>query len=142
MPATFDDHGLKLMYPENWELSDRAEGQPPGVLLETAGGGFFSVDQIDGEDDDAIEALIEKTAETIREEYGEVEIEEIKSAPVAGFYRGVEYRFYYLDLIIISRLMIVLGKTDHDRDWAIQIQAESRDYDANETVFEALLSQV
>lgn len=144
MPDTFEQYGLTILYPENWTVAQRAEGEPPGAMFETPGGGFLSVDQIDGENDEAIDALFEKTAAAIREDYGEVESEEISSAKVLGFYRGIEYRFYYLDLIVLSRLMIVLGneKTGSGKDWAIQIQAESRDWDANEAVFDAILAQI
>lgn len=35
--------------------------------------------------------------------------------------------------------MILLGP---ESDWAIQVQAESRDYDANEAVYAAVLGQI
>lgn len=146
MPETFEQYGLRVLYPDNWQLSERAEGEPPGAFWETPGGGFLSVDEVDGDNDEAIDALFEKTLATMRADYGEVETEEITSSIAGGFYRGVEYRFYYLDLIIQSRLIIVLGGGGKDtgaaKDWAIQVQAESRDWDTNEAVFDAMLQQI
>jgi hypothetical protein len=51
----------------------------------------------------------------------------------------VDFRFYYLDLLITSRLVIVA--TD-EATLVVQMQAESRDFDANEMVFAAILKQI
>lgn len=102
MPKTFAELGLNLMYPDNWETLPRSETEPPGVSFDLPGGGFLSLDQIDGENDEIVDLWLEKSAKTIRDDYGEVESEELRTSDIVGFFRGTEFRFYYLDMIIIS----------------------------------------
>ncbi len=75
----------------------------------------------------------------MKTDYGEVELEELPLPEMPGVARLVEFRFYYLDLLVISRLLILErgGKT-----YVIQMQAESRDFDRNEMVFDAILKQL
>ena len=135
MPATFDSFGLRFLYPENWSIADRAESEGiAGVTFDLPTGGFFSIEQV--RDGQLEQELIEEVAESIEEEYGEVEREEIPS--VDGT-RTVDFQFYFLDLLVISRLMIVsIGPTTY----YIQMQAESRDFEENAMVFAAILQQI
>ena len=135
MPATFDSFGLKFLYPDNWSIADRAEDEgTDGVTFELPTGGFLSIEPV--RDGQLEEELIEEVAESIEEEYGEVEREEVATDAAA---RTVDFEFYYLDLLIVSRMKIVpIGTTTY----VIQMQAESRDFDKNALVFEAILKQI
>ncbi len=142
MPATFDDFGVTFLYPDNWVVAGRSSGDDEsssiiGVTLELPTGGFVSVEQADtrlAEDD-----LIDEVAKTVAKEYDEVEREEIEleAAPIGE--RSVELRFYYLDLIVISQIILL---TAGKQRLLVQFQAESRDFDANELVFGAILKQL
>jgi len=135
MPATFDSFGLKFLYPDNWSIADRAEDEgTDGVTFELPTGGFFSIEPV--RDGQLQEELIEEVAESIEEEYGEVEREEVATDDTA---RTVDFQFYYLDLLVISRMKIILIGT---ATYVIQMQAESRDFDENALVFEAILQQI
>lgn len=138
MPETFTADGLELMYPETWRVAERGEQEPNGASFDLPGGGFVTIDQIDGDDEDLVDTWFKQNRTTIVDDYGDLESEPITGG-VPGLYRGVDYVFYYLDLIITSRCLILLGE---DRDWAVQIQAESRDFETNEPVFSAILHQV
>jgi len=141
MPASFSGLGLQLLYPDNWTIADDEpasdDGDASGVTFELPGGGFFSIER--GGDAATDDAVVDAFAETIRADYGEAEREEIEAddSPIAD--RICEFRFYYLDLIIVSR--IVLATIGNDR-FMIQMQAESRDFDVNEPVFSAILKQI
>ncbi|MGB7329579.1 MAG: hypothetical protein WBD31_32190, partial [Rubripirellula sp.] len=75
----------------------------------------------------------------IAKEYGEVERTNVDVPEAIAGDRTVDFQFYYLDLIIISRLMLA---RINDLKFVIQMQAESRDFDANEMVFQAILKQI
>ena len=138
MPVTFDSFGVKFLYPDNWTQVDRPEEEgKEGVTLELPSGGFFTIERVNA--GELAEELIEEVADSISEEYDEIERGKIDLGGNADRESAVEFRFYYLDLLIISRLDIIEldGMT-----LVIQMQAESRDFDENERVFAALLQQL
>jgi hypothetical protein len=142
MPLKFAQFGVELLYPDNWEIAQRGPEDPPGVTFELPGGGFFSLDPIE-DDAGAIESLYQTTRAGIAEDYGSCEAESLSTDGLTGVNRMVEFRFYYLDLIIQSRLLIVEAPENAETEcFAIQYQAESRDFDKNELVFKAMLTQI
>lgn len=135
MPATFESFGLRFLYPENWTIVERAEDEgADGVTFELPTGGFFSIEQV--RDGQLQEELIEEVADSIAEDYGDVEREEVASEDGTP---TVNFEFYYLDLLVVSQLKIVpIGSATY----CIQMQAESRDFEKNALVFEAILKQI
>jgi hypothetical protein len=138
MPLSFQSFGVKFLYPDNWTQIERGqEDGKEGVTLELPSGGFFTVEQ--ARQGELAEEVIEEIAESFTSDYGEVERESIRVAGASDDESAVEFRFYYLDLLIICRLIIL----ERDgRMLVIQMQAESRDFDQNEPVFAALLQQI
>lgn len=135
MPATFDAFGVRFLYPDNWSVADRGEDEgDQGVTLDTPGGGFLAIELTDPEMSE--DELIEQFYSTIVEDYEDVE----RGEPIISADECViDFQFYYLDLLICSRLILL------DRDDArlmIQIQAESRDFDQNAAVFDAITQQI
>jgi hypothetical protein len=138
MPASFESFGIRFLYPENWTPLHRADTeQSDGVTLELPSGGFFSIER--ERDGQLFNQLIEEIAESFEKDYGEVEREVIPAKASSGIQQSVEFRFYYLDLLIISRILDVDVR---GTSFIIQIQAESRDFDQNEKVFDAILQQL
>ena len=139
MPATFESFGIKFLYPDNWIVAQRdPEEGDHGLTLELPGGGFFSVER-DDEDDLSDEELLAKVCETIHAEYEDAESEPVTLDNALEGERAVDLRFFYLDLLIVSR--VILMKVDGAR-LLIQIQAENRDFDTNAMVFAAILQQI
>ncbi|NND97797.1 MAG: hypothetical protein HKN47_10765 [Pirellulaceae bacterium] len=138
MPATFESFGIKFLYPDNWTVAQRAEDEGDnGMTLDMPSGGFFAIEvENEGLDDDEV---IAKIADTIKAEYNEVEVEDVTLEGASRGERAAEMRFYYLDLLIVSRVVLLkaTGET-----LVVQIQAESRDFDENELVFAAILQQI
>lgn len=138
MPATFEDFGIRFLYPDNWEVAGRSmDNAVQGVTFELPGGGFLSVEQADktiSEDE-----ILDEVAKAVAKEYDEVERESIELKNAGPEERAIELRFYYLDLFIQSR--IVLMNAGNQR-LLVQIQAENRDFDKNELVFDAILTQL
>jgi hypothetical protein len=138
VPATFESFGVKFLYPDNWTPAERAEDEgDTGVTLEMPTGGFFSIEL----EDEGLseEDVIERVREAIATEFGEVEVEPVQLEGAIHGERTVELRFYYLDLLVVSRLVLMPAKAE---TLIVQMQAESRDFDTNEPVFGAILMQL
>ncbi|MEL6105714.1 MAG: hypothetical protein AAFU85_06755 [Planctomycetota bacterium] len=138
MPAQFDSFGLRFLYPDNWTVAQRDEEDGnTGMTLDLPEGGFFSVETaVTSEPAE----LIEELAVAIASEYEDPERESI-SLELLPDAPATDLRFYYLDLLIICR--IVVFRQEEDRDsLVIQMQAESREFDKNEPVFDAILKQI
>ena len=138
MPATFELFGIKFLYPDNWgEIERREDEGSDGVTLELPSGGFFSFEK--DHETRVIEDIIEEVAGSIAEDYEEIEREELSLDEALPNERNVDFRFYYLDLLIVSRLTIMRSGS---LTLVLQMQAESRDFDQNELVFSAILKQI
>lgn len=138
MPATFESFGIKFLYPDNWKEIQRAEDEgSDGVTLELPTGGFFSIEkELEGQ---LVNEIIKEVADSIAEDYDEIEREEVSLSGALPNETTIDFRFYYLDLLIVSRLIILESE---GRTLVLQLQAESRDFDENELVFAAILKQI
>lgn len=138
MPAVFESTKIKFLYPDNWKVQPRSEDENlDGVTLELPSGGFFSLErEVEGQLE---EELIEEVADSFAQDYGEIEREEIELEGGGARERVVDFRFYYLDLVVVSRLVIL--EVD-GVNYVVQFQAESRDFDSNAMVFSAIMKQI
>ncbi|QDV65516.1 hypothetical protein [Crateriforma conspicua] len=137
MPAEFNDHGLRFMYPDNWTVAqDDGSNDAQGVTLELPNGGFLAVEWTDPALTDA--QVLAQVGQAMAAEYEELESESVDSADPAAP-PTMEFRFYYLDLLIQSRVVLLSSR---QRRMLVQIQAEDRDFIANEQVFQAILVQL
>lgn len=142
MPASFDSIDLKFLYPENWVELPRDDDAADGVTLELPGGGFFSIEKV--HDRRPAEVILDELVESVGQAYQDAEHEPVPLDPAIVpphqfDASAAEIRFYFLDLLIVSRLILI---TRRDARYVIQAQAESRDFDANLPVFDAVLKQV
>lgn len=142
MPAEFNSFGIRFLYPENWTLVDREEGEgDQGVTLDLPGGGFVSLEVTQA---GPAEPVIERVVAAITNDYESVEREDLSLDVLPAGTPVIDLRFYYLDLLIVSRLVVLT--VDRGGDEAamlvIQLQAESRDFDKNVPVFAAILKQI
>jgi hypothetical protein len=137
MPSTFDDFGIHFLYPDNWIIQSRdSDDVSDTVTLELPRGGFFAVTKY--RESPPLDVVMEKIVSAMKAEYPELEAEEIGDVDDDDS-EAVEMRFYYLDLLIVARVrvLVVSGVT-----LAVQIQAESREFDAGEPVFAAMLKSI
>lgn len=136
MPGTFEQFGLRFLYPDNWvQVGQEIDPDSEGVMLDLPQGGFFSVTRYLGRTDP--EQLLGEIAQSVAAEYTELETDELAVSDADHFY--IESRFYYLDLLVTCRLTAI--ETPHDTI-VVQMQAESREFDANEPVFAAILQSL
>ncbi len=141
MTKVYSGLGFQCMYPENWSVIEDAtdEGKVSSFTMESPTSAFMTVSEYPWSVPPR-EAL-EQSSDAMQEEYEEVEEElyvpslSLRGEPMNECY-GLDLRFYYLDLLVVSRF--VAFTMDH-RTFLVQIQAESRDFDLLEKVFEAML---
>ena len=142
MPAQFDSFGVRFLYPDNWTVADRDEEEgDQGATLDLPTGGFISLELTHA---DAVDDLVEGIVRTIAAEYDDLEREESHLEVLPESTPVTDLRFYYLDLLIVSRLVFLKPPSDElgENVLFIQMQAESRDFDKNEAVFAAILKQI
>ncbi|GIW99550.1 MAG: hypothetical protein KatS3mg111_2883 [Pirellulaceae bacterium] len=134
MPLTYHGLGLELLYPDNWTVD---ESEALSVTIEAPGGAFFTVTRLPDPQqcDDAIEQL----RRAIEEEYESVETEPSKHHVAERSLSGVIQQFFYLDLLITSHIMTI--SCPHYA-WLIHYQAEDRDMQTLQPVFDALVIQI
>ncbi len=140
MTKIYQGLGMKCMYPENWSLlEDSEDGETTSFTLESPTSAFMTVSEYPWQV--SPRSAVEQGADTMREEYEEVEEETYDPrlmfrGEVLQDCRGLDLQFYYLDLLVISRL---IAFTIEKRTYLVQIQAEDRDFETLEKVFQAIL---
>ena len=134
MPATYDNLGVRFLYPENWCVTEEDfDGWPRTVTVTSPGGGFWSVHVYPR--DAAPGRLTDQIVETMRGEYDSLEAvaaaEEIAGLETTGH----DMDFYCLDLVVSARTRC-LRHGEHVL--LFFYQAESRDFETLAPVFKAL----
>lgn len=145
MPVQFDSFGVRFLYPDNWVIAERGEEEgDQGATLDVPGGGFVAIERTDA---DSVDEMIEGIVRAIAADYEDLERESTSLDVLEADTPVIDLRFYYLDLLIVSRLVVLSSSAlpdaiDSNEVLLIQMQAESRDFDKNELVFNALLKQI
>ena len=134
MTATYDKLGLKFLYPENWKLIDDSTESPQVITLETPDGvTTWSVHVYPAEADG--DAVLKETLDTLQQTYEDLEISphDLRLGELEA--SGVEAMFYCLDFLIRAQLHFL--RTD-DNLFLFWAQAEDRDFDKQQLVFQAI----
>ena len=137
--------GIECTYPENWQLSeDRENDRLVSFTLQSPNTAFMSV--YVSRDQGRATELIEEMTEMLSAEYEEVESASIdpESLNMGTLNLGkladdlivVDLNFYYLDLLVTTRL---IAFSRADRTVLVQCQAEDREFETLEMVFKAML---
>lgn len=135
MLSTFSEQGYSFVYPSNWELVDpQFEELPYSVGVQSPEGAFWTLTIYPVSRDP--EALVEEAVEAMRSDYEQFEYEPFKSSLPADLEPAArEMTFIFLDFVVTSRAIAFRrGRATV----LVQGQAESRDYERLETVFEAM----
>lgn len=135
MPGNFEGFGIAFLYPDSWTLD--VDDDVKSVSLESPEGAFFTVTRFENSVD--ADTAIEGGVSAMQQEYDEVENEVLVKTLAGLRLEGSLLRFVYLDLIITSQLLAVVygGVT-----YLVQIQAEDRDHERLEPVFDAMLTSL
>ena len=133
MPQTFSKFGITFLYPDNWTLDEQTGVEGDSVTVNSPGGAFWSVSVHPASAEP--ENLAEAAAEAMREEYNDLEQESTYQVVDGHKMFGFDLAFSYLDLTssALVRCFRTPGAT-----YAIFYQAEDREFQRLEQVFEAI----
>ena len=138
MPKKYTGMNMSLLYPDSWTMTEDSAGElRQGVILESPGGSFLSINLLDGDQD--VDEVVSEATEAMSAEYEDIESEPLTFHLAGHEFSGSVQRFYYLDFIIVSKLIAL--PTD-DGLYLVQIQGEDRDIDQQTLVFEAILTSM
>ena len=134
MTAVYDKLGLKFLYPENWTLIDDSADSPRVITLETPdGSNTWSVHLYPtGTDGDLV---LKEALDSLQQTYEDLEVAPHSQQLGELEATGVEVMFYCLDFLIRAQLHILQTPHDMVLIWA---QAEDRDFDQQQIVFQAI----
>ncbi len=138
MPAQFEAFGRTVLYPENWTRAESGDEETAAedVTLEMPSGGFLTIQRAGQHLSD--DEVVRQVRTAIADDYNEVDAVEVDTED-EHITRIVDFQFYYLDLLIVSRLILI--RNDSDR-LVVQVQSEDRDFERNEPVYRAILKQL
>lgn len=134
MTATFDKHELHFLYPENWKLVENEETNDfLEVSLESPEGSIWSVSVFSANTEKR--ALVEHCAAALDEQYQDFEQFDFEGQIGGVDAVGFDSHFYCLDFLVTAKARAVdVGK----RTLNFYCQAESREFDKSEAVFDAI----
>lgn len=135
MPTTYEKFGISFLYPENWTIGDEQASYPPyEVTLQCPGGGFWMLRVYTRFQDPP--ALLAEVLDSMTAEYEEIESEAFSTSLDGTEIQGYEMNFYYLDLLVTAKSQCFSAR---DRTFFVHSQAESREFEKSEPVFQAMM---
>jgi len=138
MPAEFKKMGISFQYPDNWTLDeDDALAGRKSVTVYSPGGAFWSVALHPASADPS--QLAQAAIEVMRDEYPEVEADEVRDTLLDRELVGYDLSFYCLDLVNTAgiRCLRTAGRT-----LTVFYQAEDREFRHLEQVFLAMTTSL
>ena len=134
MPRTFDKVGVRFQYPDNWSL-DESESVDGGrsMTLYSVQGGFWSLSI--HPPTASPEELVKAAVEAMRQEYPDMDVEDVTETVGKSELIGADLNFFYLDLTSTANIR---GYRTPSATYVIFCQAEDRDYAVLEPVFRAI----
>jgi hypothetical protein len=138
MPAVYHKLGVRFLYPENWSVQDEEQDDwPRTVTLQSEQTSFWSL-YVYPPDHNARQAVTE-VIDSIRELYEDLEVLPAKEMMGDIETKGVDIAFFYLDLLVEAKIRC-LKTPSALLLW--HYQAESREFDAMEPVFQAIATNL
>ena len=134
MPAIYEKLGVRFLYPENWAITDEDdEGWPRSVTVQSRETAFWTLHVYPAGHE--VKAVEKELVAAIQAEFGEAEVlpaeEDLEEAATSG----VDLAFFYLDLLVEAKIRSV-QTPDSTLVWLYQ--AESREFEKTEPVFQAI----
>jgi len=135
----FQSDELEFVYPDNWTLfvndGDEHSGKKRPMKLRSKAPNSSQLTIVLHEKFEDSDELLTRAVDAFKADYEDLEIDKA-SHTVAGFELvGFDITFFYLDLLVIVELRIVEREDDKV---LMMIQSESREFDENRRLFEAI----
>ena len=134
MPLEYNKSGIRFHYPDNWELDDKVSSTDcQMVTAYSPGGAFWTVSRHTRAAD--TKELAKAAVDALRDEYAEIEVEEVGETLAGHELVGFEISFYYADLT--NSASVRAARADRST-FTIFYQAEDREFAKLHDVFLAM----
>jgi hypothetical protein len=134
MPAVYENLGVRFLYPENWSITDENdEDWPRTVTLQSPETGFWSLHVYPPAHE--FKPIVKELVAAIQSEFSDIEVLPAKETFGETPTTGVDLAFFYLDLLVEAKIRC-LRTPSATLVWLYQ--AESREFEAIEAVFQAI----
>lgn len=134
MPAVFEKFGVRVLYPDNWQLIDvDGESTPFEFTLQSQETSVWTLYIYPPGHE--VRPKVKEIIEGLQEEYKEVEVLPTEEVIGDTKTKGVDLAFFYLDLLVEARIR-TLRTPSATLIW--HYQAESREFEEREDVFKAI----
>lgn len=138
MPKKFERLGISFQYPDNWTLDDQdAVAGRGSVTVYSPTGAFWTV-SVHPRSADPLR-LAKAAVDAMREEYEEIEAEEIRENVAAHEIVGYDLNFFYLDLTNTACIRSVRTKRN---TCTVFYQAEDSEFSRVGRVFLAMTASL
>jgi hypothetical protein len=138
MTATYDNLGVRFLYPENWAITDENSQQwPRTVTIQDPTGAFLSLSIHPPPID--VDETADAVLAAMREDYEEIEVSRCTDqfGPIEA--SGYEMQFYCADMVVEARLLLFKAGV---RTFVVLYQAESHQFDRLDVVFRAICTSL
>lgn len=134
MSASYENFGIRFLYPENWAVADeQLDEWPRSVSVQSPSGAFWELQVYPSRMSPA--RLTGQVLEAMKQVYGDIEskavTEDLWNVTATGF----DLDFFCLDFLVTSRVRCFRVGA---RTCLLTCQAESREFDRQEPVFAAM----
>lgn len=140
MPAIYEHHGVRFLYPENWTLLDEECGTwPHTITVQSPHTAFWSLYVYPPQRE--LRPLVKELVESIQSSFPDQEFEVLPASETIGdaSTKGVDVTFFYLDLLVEARIR-ALKTPSATLIW--HYQAESSELEQMEQVFLAIATSL
>jgi hypothetical protein len=134
MPARYENFGVEFMYPDNWSVTDEClDAWPRTVSIQSPNGAYWELQvyptRVNPTD------LCREVLQAMEQEYDSIESETITEEVFGLTMVGYNLCFFCLDFLVTSR---VRGFYRGPRTYLLTCQAESREFEKQELIFQAM----
>ena len=134
MVAKYEKLGLPFLYPDNWSaLDEELDDWPHGVTVQSPGSAYWELKVYPSRTSRT--KLTAEVLKVMQEEYESLESQVVKEEICQLTAIGYNLNFFYLDFLITSRIRCLWVD---NLTYLLIYQAESREFDQQHLVFEAI----
>jgi len=134
---TFNAHGVRFAYPDDWVLSHEHQGGSLVINLQTPGTAFWSLTLL--EDCPPVEEVLDAAILAFEDEYQNVDVYRHETSLAELPTAACDLDFVYLDLVNSASICSMdLG----DCTALVMYQAEGREFDDLRADFEAVMDSL
>ncbi|HYW78035.1 MAG TPA: hypothetical protein VE890_00595 [Thermoguttaceae bacterium] len=134
MPAKYEKLGISFQYPDNWKLDEEdAMAGCDSVTVYSPGGSFWSLAIHPRSADPRL--LAEGVVDTMKQEYDEIEAEEVSESVSDHELIGYDLNFYCLDLTNTAKIRCLRAD---QHTLTVFCQADDREFERIKSVFQAM----